>query len=553
MKKHYLSMIKDADERIARSLDIQYLSDERSPFYGGFRDANSLIEAKFAIYRVTTMIVGYINDQSRWYRNDIVYERILLGFSFIMRTQRENGFFDLNNCNFYSGPDTAFCLKRLIPVFCYLRNNMADDEQAATLIGIMDRIIKKGADAMCNGGFHTPNHRWAIASVLCFCSKIYENPIYREAADKYLAEGNDCNSDGEYAERSAGNYNRINNDAMIMLALATGDEGYFDPVIRNLRMMLTYIEPDGSVFTNNSTRQDRGHKSYPKDYYFEYLYIGHRFNIKEFLDAANYIMETVEKQGLTHMDSVISFMNNPGLIDFEHGESGIPSVYSCFYRDSNIVRARNNNYSYSVINKCPSFLYFQSGQLTMGMKIGASFCEHRYFIPETIEEIQSENGKTYHLRQKMVGWYYLPFDKPQNTTDWWKMDHTSRKKLLGPDMIFDITVTPAENGLKIRLKTEGIDRAPLRVELSFDAGSRIDSDSFSIEGIPGGGMVAKSGDITVSKDFDSIKVGPAFGAHNFTAGKFGSDSRNAQCFTVYLTDHTCFDRELCITAGHSLY
>ena len=68
-----------------------------------------------------------------------------------------------------------------------------------------------------------------------------------------LKEGNDCNEDGEYAERSAGNYNRINNDAMIMLAVATGDESYYAPVLRNLEMMLTYIDPDDSIFTNNST------------------------------------------------------------------------------------------------------------------------------------------------------------------------------------------------------------------------------------------------------------------------------------------------------------
>ena len=59
-----------------------------------------------------------------------------------------------------------------------------------------------------------------------------------------------------------------------MLAVATGDDAYYEPVVRNLTMMLTYIEPDDSIFTNNSTRQDRGRKIYPKDYYFEYLYMG---------------------------------------------------------------------------------------------------------------------------------------------------------------------------------------------------------------------------------------------------------------------------------------
>ena len=36
-------------------------------------------------------------------------------------------------------------------------------------------------------------------------------------------------------------------------------------------MMLTYWEPDDSVFTANSTRFDKDRLIYPKDYYMEYL------------------------------------------------------------------------------------------------------------------------------------------------------------------------------------------------------------------------------------------------------------------------------------------
>lgn len=580
MRKHYDSMVFDADARVDRSLQIQFLSDETSCFYGGFYDASSLIEAKFAIYRVTTMITEYLNPDSRHYLSSNVLERVLYGLDFIARTQRENGFFDLNDCNFYSGPDTAFCLKRLIPVFCYLKriekgikegpssayvhsfnspllkkavSDLSGCKTVSELTGRIECIIRKGADAISHGGFHTPNHRWAIASVLAFCARIFDQPSYKEAADKYLAEGLDCNSDGEWAERSAGNYNRINNDAMIMLAVATGDDSYYEPVIRNLKMMLTYIEPDGSVFTNNSTRQDRGKKTYPKDYYFEYLYMGARFNIPEFLDAANYIMELVKAKGLTHMDSVISYLNNPELIDFEHAESAIPKKYANFYRESNIVRARNNGHSYSIINNCPSFLYFQSGSFSCGFKIGASFCEHRAFTGQEITETKADGKVSYHLHEKKVGWYYLPLGKKGDTTDWWKMDNASRQKLLGPDMIFDIDITPIEDGIELTIKTSGIDKAPIRLEMSFDADCRIDSDYFMAEGIPGGGMIAKEGTILVSKGEDAISVGPCFGNHSFTAGKFGSAGRDPKCFTVYLTDETCFTHTLTIKSAKSAY
>ena len=64
------------------------------------------------------------------------------------------------------------------------------------------------------GGFHTPNHRWAIAGMLKLCGRLFNDDVMYASADRYLAEGIDCNEDGEYAEKSAGNYNSVNNDAM---------------------------------------------------------------------------------------------------------------------------------------------------------------------------------------------------------------------------------------------------------------------------------------------------------------------------------------------------
>lgn len=548
MRRHYDKIRKDSDRRVKRSFSIQNL-DSSDFGYGGFYDTDGLIEPKYAIYRVTTMIACFYNQDSIWYQDPSVYERILLGISYIKRAQRENGFFDLINCNFYSGPDTAFCIKRLLPTYQYLKTKACSSPQTIELTSLIESIIRKGADAMVDCGFHTPNHRWAIASVLSLCYRMFGKEEYHLGAKRYLIEGIDCNEDGEFAERSAGNYNRINNDAMIMLSIAYEDDSYLTHAIRNLNMMLTYIEPDGSIFTNNSTRQDRGKKVYPKDYYFEYLYLGVRLDNPVFLDAANYIMEVVEEKKLTAMDCLIQFMLHEELIDFEHEGSQIPQNYHKHYQESDILRHREKEYSYSVINHSPCFLYFQHGDFTVSLKIGASFCEHRSFLSQTLTK--EEDG--YHLREDKVGWYYLPFQEPQDTTDWWKMNHSKREKLLGPNMNFDLTLTECEDGLSIRIKTTGIDRAPLRLELAFDEGARIDNDHFIAEGTPAGGMVAKDGYVTASKGNYGIEVGPAFGNHNFVAGKFGSDGRNPHCYTVYFTDYTCFDHTITLRAVPSVY
>lgn len=556
MRAHYDRILKDCDHRVQRSLSIQNTDLNNPAFYGGFYDAEGLIEPKYAIYRITTMIACFFNQESKWYQNNLVWDRIFLGLTYIKQAQRENGFFDLINCNFYSAPDTAFCIKRMLPVYEYLSNLVTTEtnekeveKHANTLKILMEEIILNGAKAMTMGGFHTPNHRWAIASTLLMCHKLFGEESFKTAAQKYFIEGIDCNDDGEFAERSAGNYNRINNDAMIMIAEVTGDSSYYEYAKRNLNMMLTYIEPDGSIFTNNSTRQDRGKKVYPKDYYMEYLTMGIRFNDTTFLDAANYIMDIIEAKGLTTMDCLIHFMNSPEFITFEHTSSKFPDDYHKHYEESGIVRSRRENYSYSLVNNSPSFLYFQNGDLTVSLKIGGSFCEHRAFQSQKL--VKTEKG--YQMSQKMIGWYYLPFDQAPDTSDWWKMDHKNRNQLKGPNMEFDIQVEEIEDGIKVRIKTDGIDRAPLRLEVAFDKGTRIESNSFTAEGIAGGGMVAKEGMVTASKGEYAIEIGPAFGKHNFVAGKFGSEGRNPHCFTVYFTDFTNFDHTITLRALPSQY
>ena len=564
MRTHYETIVRESDARVDRSLEIQVLDGANGPFDGGFRDGNGLVEAKFAIYRLTTMLACYLNPDSRYHGSEALLPRIERGLSFVERTQRPNGFFDFNDCNFYSAPDTAFCVKRILPVYRYMRTH--DCPPCADIQARLERIVRRACDAMATGGFHTPNHRWVIASVMACCARLLDEPAYLTTTDRYLVEGLDCNQDGEYAERSAGNYNRINNDAMLLLAEALGDESYYEPVLRNLRMMLTYMEPDGSIFTNNSTRQDRGVKSYPTDYYYEYLSVGSRFQIPAFLDAANAIFDGCTARAAEHMDCLIHLMNHPELVDVTHAGSGWPEVYRKFYQDSHIVRLGGPGFSCSLLDHCADFLYFQSGAFACGFRIGASFCEHRAFVSQQMtpfgadgQELspdqfsQTTGPVSIRLHEKKVGWYYLPFREPQSTTDWWQMDQGKREKILGPDMIFDVTVETVAEGIDLTIRTTGIDKAPLRLEISFDGGCFLETDGFRAEGVPGGGMIVKNGTLLASKGQDAIEIGPCFGAHSFTAGKFGSAGRNQGCFTVYLTDHTCFEHTLHIRARKSPY
>ena len=351
MESHYKKIVKDTDRRVIASMQRQIM-DGGNACYGGFWDGTGIVQAKYAIYQVAPMIAAYCCTDSAFYRSGEIFERIIAGLTYIRGVQHENGLFDYITCNFFSAPDTAFCLKKLLPVYEYLRG-MGEEEispaEKVSWIGKitteeispaekvswmgkittgemeilrrLEEIIKDGADGMLAGGFHTPNHRWAIASILMACSKYFGSRKMEEAANTYLKEGIDCNEDGEFSEKSAGNYNRINNDAMILLSQVTGDTTYEQHVLRNLRMMITYIEPDGSIFTANSTRFDKDLLVYPTDYYMEYLRMGQKYNIPEFLAMCNFIFDLAGEKNLAAPDCLIWFMLCPQYRNLEFGES----------------------------------------------------------------------------------------------------------------------------------------------------------------------------------------------------------------------------------------
>ena len=60
----------------------------------------------------------------------------------------------------------------------------------------------------------------------------------------------------------------------------------------------------------------------------------------------------------------------------------------------------------------------------------------------------------------MHGWYYLPFQEPQGTSDWWKMDHTKREKKLGPDLSIEVEVHEETDGVRVDFHLHGVREHP---------------------------------------------------------------------------------------------
>lgn len=536
MERYMAHLLKGAEYRTRQFMGSQ-VKNPASLQYGGIK--GDIWEAKPTIYALAV----YFHEDSCFYKSKELYQAVDLALDFIARTQREDGSFDYPSCNFKSAADTSFCFKRLIAAYRLLvKYGNPADEAIRVLKEKYLTIMHKALDAIREGGFHTPNHRWGIAAALLQGSNLFaaEKEFaagLKNRAEQYLAEGIDGDEDGEYAERSTGNYNAVVNNAMMAMYQETGDEAFLGYVDRNLSMMLTYMDPDDTIFTQNSTRQDQGKLEYADKYFYQYLYMCSREKNPAFDGAAHKIIKDNMERGDLAPDCLHIVMNHDEMMGYHFEEYGFLEEYRKFFRHAGVLRVRKPSYTYTVLNGKSAFLYFKSKGTTLCVKIGESCCDIRNFIPQTIEELPDGCR----LEAEAQSWYYLPFKEKQDTSDWWKMDQSKREKLISSRLKTTLEIREKEQGLELNLKAEGLDRLPLRLEICIPAGVSIEHPAFALEAGAGESMILKDGYLEIHDGLTTVEIGPGFGEHSFK-GHYSGEEINSAGYTVYANGYTPLEK-----------
>ena len=229
---HLQEMMASHDALIDQ-LMVSQVVDEHNPDFGGFlRGGFMYVEPRESGFHLADLIEGYICRESRHFHSKQVAETIRRTLVYMERHQRPDGCFDLSNCNFASPPDTAFMTNAIFNAWWLMEKRC--DAETEWLKEPVLRFITTCAEGIAAGGFHTPNHRWAIAACLKCAANATGRREFSDRADQYLAEGLDINEDGEFAERSAGNYNQVNDDQMLRLFIATGEKRFLEASRANL-------------------------------------------------------------------------------------------------------------------------------------------------------------------------------------------------------------------------------------------------------------------------------------------------------------------------------
>lgn len=543
MRGHAAQLLAQLDGRIERLMARQVL-EESSGDYGGFMEDDLHVESRQCGFDLSALACGYVTKDSAHYLSERVKAALTAALAYLRAHQRPGGCVDLLSCNVASAPDTAFMTNAVLNAWWLLER--CEDARAAWLRPALLRLIDSAASGIAAGGFHTPNHRWAIAACLLHCAKITGRRELEARARTYLREGLDINEDGEFAERSAGNYNQVNDDQMLRLYMATGDRTFLHAAEKNLEMMYCYIDPDGSVFTNNSTRQDMGKKIYLDTYYPLYLMAGYFLGREDFGAMAEWIYQDCRRRG-TWPDGVEWLLLLPQMDGFGAQTPFEPPFlrYDRLFEHSDIARVRRGGFSLTLMRGKPNFLYFQSGALPLYMAIYQNLCDQRNFVPETLQ--RTERG--FRLSGRAPVWYYQPFDQKPQTSDWWRMDNAARERLTAEGLHTLVEAELTEEGVRLHIRTQGVDRLPVRVEIGLLPGGRIRTQHFTQLMRAGEQVTILDGDIEITGPRgDALAIGPAFGSHDIRARMGGAYPLSDACYTVLLTGYTPVDRTIFIRA-----
>lgn len=545
MKRYIDYLIRSEEHRVDEMLFLQ-IKDKNDLCYGLMR--GDVIEAKPTIYMMATALALYLNSRSRYYKSEKLMEALQLAADGVARVQRKSGYIDYPCCNFFSAPDTSFCYKRLNDGY-RLMKKYQDVADTTILQKKYLAIMRMAAEAIRDGGFHTPNHRWGICAALMQAAKLFadDTEFAKSLMDRtvlYLQEGIDGNSEGEYAERSTGNYNAVVNNAMMAMYQCSKDVKYLGYVERNLNMMMYYIEPNDMVFTQNSTRQDQGKEIFMDKYLYQYLYLlaydGTDGFIKltpeehaRFDGAAHQIIKGCAETGRQAPNCLHLLMIYDKTLDYTFENCGFLKTYHKLFKEAGVLRVKKENYSYTVMKNRSAFLYFNVNGLEAYLKIGESYCEIRNFVPD---EMDVQEGKTV-LSHTARGWYYLPWKEKQNTSDWWQMDHKKRDLMITSDLHTQVVITELADGLEISVDTDGLERLPLRMELCVPSQTTLENDHFCMETVTGKSMVLSDDYVTMTKGLTSIEFGPGACEHHFK-GHYSGEEVNADGYTIYCNTYT---------------
>lgn len=237
----------DADHEAAAILKMLGSRQER---------AGAGMPHRSAMSHLLGLVTVFTSPECGFYGNRQLVDPMMGCLERLELLQGPDGLFGGDNLS--SPPDSAFTINDACLAVQLLRAQ--GGISGAVLQEIEARlwqIIAKITPALVQGGVHTPNHRWELCAALAQIYSLDPQPEIDRRIDEWLAEGIDQLPDGMYSERSPLYASAVTNPSLLIIADSSGRPELLDHVRKNLEAFLRWFNPDGTVESVFSRRQDQ--------------------------------------------------------------------------------------------------------------------------------------------------------------------------------------------------------------------------------------------------------------------------------------------------------
>ena len=544
MLDHYSLQLRALEGAVRSSLRAQCL-DETSPYYGTAEDiGQGVTGAHSGVGLARRLIEGCCVPGSAFCGDQALIERAILAMEFALRLVHEDGTIDLLSTNFHDASETAFAVQTAAPALLLLREFGRGTAAEARLDALLYRFIDRSADGLLAGGFHTPNHRWVHAAALALCWKVTGRATCLDRMRAFLAEGIDCDEEGEYTERSSGVYNIVCDRSFILLAETLGMDELLSHVARNLTMVERYFEPDHTVNTLNSARQDAGTAPDWRIYYSCYLYMALRTGRADFAWIADEMARQSDYQPLFHEQTpapwyefMYFLLSRPEALSRMASIEAAPppADFAKHFVKSGIVRARNGDLTLTLVKDQPLFAMLKYGTHPIWLRLAGSFYAKGQFEAQAIEDIPEGWRMRFFVRWGYKG----PLPAPQQTSDWRAMDHSRRPDVFMQDFGFDVTARFRAGEASFEIASLGQAGVPVKLELLMESGGRFVTDSLTLRARPGDYLYQKCPEALYQyPDRHAVRIGGGFHSHTFGENMRGALPGDGTHLFVAMTGDT---------------
>lgn len=449
--------------------------------------------------------------------------------AFVVRSQRPSGLIDLKPCNLDSAPDTGFAVQiacALIELHRGVRPGRGGTLPSGG-VRALERFVRAAVPGLASGGFHTPNHRWVVASALAHAGALFPRLRKQEVIAAYLAEGIDIDADGFYIERSPAIYDVVTNRALLLLHDHAGFGPALAAVERNLGVNLALLNADGTVETALSQRQDLGTRPVPATMIAVLLGAAARIPRRRarFVTTAARLMHAAHTAGRDLFWTAHELLRQGGIRARETTELAAVSVA---WPTHGAWRSRRGQRAITCLREGPVLLRATHGAATLaGLCISHAYFGTGQFRGDRIEYLPDgvrlrSLGRRFPRRPG----YDLPLGRPVSPESW-EAAAAERDLVPMPASEATLTVREREDRLELDLVSKAVPAGTL-VAMAFDfpAGGIWETRDLALEPQPGQELFLREGAGRMRYGPDWIEIGTGEDRHRMWRMRDASADRS---------------------------